>query len=358
MPLYNSPCDALANCARLNWIERSRSRACYCLLTIVGVPLCSTRVIRLLLITIAFAAASSAVVARETYPFPYILTYSPTSGAPGTVITVTGTGFTGLNGAWIGTGHNSSVSVLSDSIVRVTVPEDATTGQLALLNSEYEAWSPNNFTVTHPATTGTPSTAAGTPSTGGTTSTPAAPKSTAAAGTPPATTATTTPTPAATTPTTAAASGTSWVYDNGVFGWPGDYSFSATPDYKDTSGNPLSGSYDIKVTLTGQWGGWLPYALNWDFNSTPYTKLTFALKPTVANQQWNVFFVKLGDVPVGIYIDPTLYGPAPVVGEWATYTIPLAVLGVQGDSIYKFCIHDETGLSSNVWYVDNVGFEP
>jgi len=148
------------------------------------------------------------------------------------------------------------------------------------------------------------------------------------------------------------------VYYDGVFKWPGDYSFVATPDYQDTSGEPLSGPYDIKVTITSAWGGWLPYALNWNFNSAPYTKLTFALKPTVENQQWNVYFVKVGDVPVGIYIDPTQYGPAPVVGQWATYTIPLSVLGVQGDPIYKFCIHDETGLSNNVWYVDNVGFEP
>ena len=78
----------------------------------------------------------------------------------------------------------------------------------------------------------------------------------------------------------------------------------------------------------------------------------------MANQKWNVYFVKIHDVPVGVQIDPANYGPAPVVGQWATYTVPLADLGVQGKSIYKFCIHDQTGLSSNVWYVDNVGFVP
>jgi hypothetical protein len=153
-------------------------------------------------------------------------------------------------------------------------------------------------------------------------------------------------------------SGTSWVYYNGHMDWPGDYSFGASIDYSDTSGAPLSGSTDIKVTITGSWGGWLPYAQNWDFNSAGYTKLTFSLKPTVANQVWNVYFVKVGDVPVGIYLNPSNYGPAPVVGKWATYTIPLADLGVLGQSIYKFCIHDETGMGSNTWYVDNVGFVP
>jgi hypothetical protein len=149
---------------------------------------------------------------------------------------------------------------------------------------------------------------------------------------------------------------TSWVYYDGKFDWPGDYSFVATPDYQDTSGEPLSGPYDIKVTLNGSWGGWLPYALNWTFNSSPYTKLTFALKPTVENQKWNVYFVKIHDVPIGIYVDPSNYGPAPEVGKWGVYTIPLKDLGVEGQPIYKFCFHDETGLSDNVWYVDNVGF--
>ncbi len=166
---------------------------------------------------------------------------------------------------------------------------------------------------------------------------------------------TTTPPPPPPPPPVA---GTSWVYYNGVFDWPGDYSFVATPDYADTSGAPLSGPHDIKVTLTSAWGGWLPYALNWSFNSNGYTKLTFALKPTVANQKWNVYFVKVGDIPVGISIDASNYGPAPVVGKWATYTVPLSALGVLGTDIYKFCIQDQTGLSNNTWYVDNVGFEP
>jgi hypothetical protein len=151
---------------------------------------------------------------------------------------------------------------------------------------------------------------------------------------------------------------TSWVYYNGLFDWPGDYSFVAKADYHDKKGAPLSGKEDIKITLQGAYGGWLPYAQNWSFNSAPYTKLTFALKPTVANQQWSVYFVKVGDIPVGISVDVTQYGPAPVVGQWNTYTVPLAHLGVLGTTIYKFAIQDKTGMSNNTWYVDNVGFEP
>ena len=169
---------------------------------------------------------------------------------------------------------------------------------------------------------------------------------------------TTPPPPPPPTPTPTPVAGTSWVYYNGVFDWPGDYSFAAAANYADTSGVPLSGPHDIKVTLTSAWGGWLPYAKNWSFNSAGYTKLTFALKPTVANQKWTIYFVKVGDIPVGVSVDASKYGPAPVVGKWATYTVPLSDLGVLGTLIYKFCIQDQTGLSNVSWYVDNVGFVP
>ena len=161
----------------------------------------------------------------------------------------------------------------------------------------------------------------------------------------------------ATAPPTQPASGTSWVYYNGSFDWPGDFNFAAVGDYSDTSGDPLSGAHDIKMT-SSPYGGWLPYAQNWDFNSAPYTKLTFSLKPTRSGQSWQVYFVKVGDIPVGISVDVSKYGPTPVAGQWATYTVPLSVLGVLGQPIYKFAIQDQSGAGGNVWYIDNVGFVP
>src|SRR5450755_2896715 len=106
-----------------------------------------SKVFRCFLITAALAASSVPALAAGSYPFPYMSYYTPTSGAPGTVITVHGRGFTGLNAAWIGNGHDSSVYVLSDSEVKVTVPSDATTGKLVLVNPENAAWSPNVFNV-------------------------------------------------------------------------------------------------------------------------------------------------------------------------------------------------------------------
>lgn len=146
------------------------------------------------------------------------------------------------------------------------------------------------------------------------------------------------------------------VYHDGQFAWPGDYSFVATPDYRDTSGAPASGKYDIKVTLTGAWGGWQPYATHWVFDTAPYNYLQFALKPTRANQAAQVFFMLVGDKPVGIVVDPFKYGPVPVPGQWGVYTIPLADIGVARTKIYKFAIQDQTGTKDNVFYVNDVMF--
>jgi len=155
----------------------------------------------------------------------------------------------------------------------------------------------------------------------------------------------------------------SWVYYKGVFYWGGDYSYAATPDYADTSGAPLSGPYDIAVTITGAYGGFQPYAGGsvplWNFIDNGYTYLTFSIKPTVMNQSAQIYFMMVGDVPVGIDIDPFSgkYGPPPQQGVWSTYKIPLSELGVANTSVYKFAIQDMTGLDHNVFYLDNIGFE-
>jgi len=154
---------------------------------------------------------------------------------------------------------------------------------------------------------------------------------------------------------------TFWVYHNGVMAWGGDYSFGGiTINYEDTQGKPLSGSLDISASLHGQWGGFLPYAGGtvplWAFDDSPYTYLTFALKPTRAGMAAQVFFVKVGDIPVGVVVNPFKYGPAPLPGVWGTYKIPLKDLGVLKTSVYKFAIQDQTGTSDNVFYLDNIGF--
>jgi len=159
---------------------------------------------------------------------------------------------------------------------------------------------------------------------------------------------------------------TSWVYYNGVFDWPGDWSSNAVPDYQDTSGDPIEGPYDIKVTITPESTGlWQPYIngfcqtnVSLCFVTTPYQHLIFSLKPTVANALFGVAFFSSGDTPDGNNLgDISAYcsgGSNPPVGEWESCSIPMSAFALQIPSIVKFFIQDQS--SEPVFYVDNVGF--
>ena len=156
-----------------------------------------------------------------------------------------------------------------------------------------------------------------------------------------------------------------WVYHNGVFSWPGDYSWNATINYKDTSGGPLSGPYDIAVNIIGQWGGFQPYAFPYQgtpLNVSPYKYLQYCTKPTQPNQVHGTGFDANNDVPDGTMIqvvagpNTTKYGPVPTVGKWGCYKIPLADFGLTNPLILKFNITDGTGNVPNLFYVDEVGF--
>jgi hypothetical protein len=150
----------------------------------------------------------------------------------------------------------------------------------------------------------------------------------------------------------------SWVFHAGTFSWAGDYSAQARPDYRDKSGQAVGGGRDIKVVLTGTWGLFQPFAPNWDFDTRGYAFLTFSLKPTQPGQTLQIYFMLVGDKPVGKVVNPALYGPAPEVGKWTTYRIPLEDFGVSGLHIYKFAIQDQTGKAENTFYLDDIGFLP
>ena len=152
--------------------------------------------------------------------------------------------------------------------------------------------------------------------------------------------------------------GTSWVYHDGTFFWPGDWSWSGTANYKDTSGLPTSGSFDVAFHLSGQWGGWLPYAPNRSFSLAPYKYMIISIKTTVANQPIHIFFDAANDTPIGTFIDPVAggFGAKPVVGQWTLYKIPLSSFGISGATILKFGVQDDSGGSGNTFYVDDVGF--
>jgi Calx-beta domain len=159
---------------------------------------------------------------------------------------------------------------------------------------------------------------------------------------------------------------TTWVFNNGVFNWGGDWSFAASVSYKDTAGAPIEGPYDIIMT-SQQWGGWQPFVngncqtnISLCFNTTPYKYLIFSAKPTVANQIFGVGFMSSGDTPDGfVPEDTSAYcsgGSNPTVGQWESCKIPLSVFKFTDTTVLKFWISDQTGLSSNHIYLDNIGF--
>src|SRR5205823_8025997 len=67
------------------------------------------------------------------------------------------------------------------------------------------------------------------------------------------------PPPVTPPPPPPAPGATAVVFQSGVFKWGGDYSWGVSVNYKDTSGAPKPGPYDIAVTGIG---GYQPYANN------------------------------------------------------------------------------------------------
>jgi hypothetical protein len=155
------------------------------------------------------------------------------------------------------------------------------------------------------------------------------------------------------------------VYTNGVFSWGGDYSYSASANYKDTTGVPQSGPYDIEITVTSSNGGFQPYAgkavPTWDLEAGSFGYISMDLKPTVSGQTWRLSAISRlppGDVYPWAATSITNYGPKPQAGVWATYKIPLSALTI-GKTSFTGSISGDTltvtSVSSGVG-VDAGGF--
>lgn len=93
-------------------------------------------------------ATTPAATTTAAAPQQYIASFSPVSGPAGTVITLTGSGFTNSTQAWVGSAHNATLQVVSDSLAKITVPAGATTGAVAILNTAHAAFTPISYTVT------------------------------------------------------------------------------------------------------------------------------------------------------------------------------------------------------------------
>jgi len=125
-----------------------------------------------------------------------------------------------------------------------------------------------------------------------------------------------------------------WEYHNGSYFWGeggvNDYS-DVTANYKDTAGTPETGAYDIAIaSIPG--GYYQPFSggtasPEWAAEIGAFKYMILDLKPTIANQKWRLNIISRlpqGDVYNNAPVElPGNYGPAPVVGQWATYKIPL-----------------------------------
>ncbi len=168
------------------------------------------------------------------------------------------------------------------------------------------------------------------------------------------------------------------VYSNGTFCWPGDWSApSVTLNYKDTTVNAAG---DLKVTPTGPWGYWLPYApndgppvspgstyLTPSLNTTPFTVLSLQIYPTNAAQTFSVLAdvyemnngTMTGDISAGPRVDNMQqYCTAFKVNAWVTCSVPLAAFSAANrTNLYKILIQDQSGLTGDTFYLNNVQFK-
>jgi hypothetical protein len=76
-----------------------------------------------------------------------VLSFSPTSGAVGTVVTITGTEFTGASKVTFGGVAATTFTVNSATQITATVPTGAKTGKIGVTTNGVSASSKTNFTV-------------------------------------------------------------------------------------------------------------------------------------------------------------------------------------------------------------------
>jgi uncharacterized protein (DUF1800 family) len=98
----------------------------------------------------ATSSGSYTVAVAEADPVPAISGFSPASGPVGTVITVSGSGFTGAVSASINGGTAVAVSNVTATSLRFTVPSGASSGPVRIANDTQTGTSGSSYTVTAP----------------------------------------------------------------------------------------------------------------------------------------------------------------------------------------------------------------
>jgi len=101
-------------------------------------------------LTGSVTVTTGATTLTSNQPFrvkPQVVSFDPPSGAVGTQVTITGTGFTQTNGVGFGDNVPAAFTVNSDTQVRATVPVGAKTGPIGVVTKGGTAISSATFTL-------------------------------------------------------------------------------------------------------------------------------------------------------------------------------------------------------------------
>jgi hypothetical protein len=129
-------------------------------------------------------------------------------------------------------------------------------------------------------------------------------------------------------------------------GWQ-NWSWGSTINFANTS--PVhSGSSSISITITNGYAGlYLEHA---DFDSTPYTNLTFWVHGGTSGGQPLGVRATLGGT-----VTTSPYNFSPTAGTWQQITVPLSSLGVASQpNLDGIWIQSQSGSALSTFYVDNI----
>lgn len=107
-------------------------------------------------VAITVQTASGSATSTQTFDYtavaPTVTSFTPTAGAPGTSVTITGTDFTGASNVYFGTTAVSSFTVKSDTEITTTVPSGlgTTPVTISVENAGNKGTSTGTFTPTTP----------------------------------------------------------------------------------------------------------------------------------------------------------------------------------------------------------------
>jgi lysophospholipase L1-like esterase len=154
------------------------------------------------------------------------------------------------------------------------------------------------------------------------------------------------PTPTATPPTSGALS----IFDDAMgSGW-------RDASYNTTSSSVISPVYSKSVALSAKINadGGLDFQSVNGQSTNGYTTIHFALRASAANPRYEVYADRTYGQPLTAPVSLNNYGGQPTTTGWKEYDIPLASLGASNTIVKDFVIHDATGTSQAIVYVDQV----